>query len=115
MPASYEEMKHDLSRFLGGEHNANIAAFSAADKEDKELGPVRDYRMTFRIAERANFDAVHASLRRYLTENLSVAFLTAFSAAEKDDKEGGRLREFKICIRVPLLAPSGQPEALPGD
>ncbi|MBI3948547.1 MAG: hypothetical protein HY321_21720 [Armatimonadetes bacterium] len=101
---SYEEIKLDLSRFLASQHNATLAAFGAADKEDKDLGPVRDFRLTFRIAERANFDAVHASLRRYLTDNVESAFLTAFSAAEKDDKEGGRLREFRTCIRVPLLA-----------
>ncbi|NLC58603.1 MAG: hypothetical protein GX774_17360 [Armatimonadetes bacterium] len=107
---SYEEMKDDLGRFLATEHHALIAAYGAADKEDKDLGPVRDYRVTFRIAERADFDKVHASLRGYLTQNLAAAFLTSFSAAEKDDKEGGRLREFKICIRVPLLAGGGQTE-----
>lgn len=101
---SYEEMKDQLGRYLAEEHNALMAAFAAADKEDKDLGPVRDFRVAFRVAERADFDRIHASLRRHLTEKLPSSLLTAFSAAEKDDKEGGRLREFKICIRVPLLA-----------
>ncbi len=101
---SYEELKNELCGFLVTQHNAMIHAFGAADKEDKELGPVRDFRLTFRVAERADFDRVHASLRGYLTENYPSAFLTAYSAAEKDDKEGGRIREFRITIRVPLLA-----------
>jgi len=107
---SYEEMKERLGRFLAEEHHAMVAAFGAADKEDKDLGPVRDFRIAFHIAERADFDKVHASLRRYLTEHLSTSFLTAFSAAEKDDKEGGRLREFKIRIRVPLLDGAAVPD-----
>ncbi len=107
---SYEEMKESLGHFLATEHSAIIAAFGAVDKEDKDLGPVRDFRLTFRVAERADFDKMHASLRRHLTDNHASSLLTAFSAAEKDDKEGGRLREFKICVRVPLLAGGGDLE-----
>lgn len=108
---SYEEMKEAISRFVGEEHSALVAAFGAADKEDKDLGPVRDFRFAFRIAERADFDKVHSSLRGHITDNWPSAFLTAFSAAEKDDKEGGRLREFRACIRLPLLAGAGEEDA----
>jgi len=107
---SYEELKSELCGFLVTQHNAAIHAFGAADKEDKDLGPVRDFRLTFRIAERADFDRVHASLRSYLAEPFPSAFLTADSAAEKDDKEGCRVREFRIALRMPLLAGAAGPE-----
>lgn len=110
---SYEDLKENLVRFLGGEHNADMTAYGAADKEDKELGPVRDFKFTFRTADRADFDKVHASLRHYLNDNIPSALITAFSAAEKDDKEGGRLREFRAGVRIPLLA--GAPDADPED
>lgn len=101
---SYEEFKSDLCGFLATQHQATIHAFGAADKEDRDLGPVRDYRLTFRVAERADFDRVHASLRGWLTQHCPSGFITAYSAAEKDDKEGGRVREFRVAVRVPLLA-----------
>lgn len=101
---TYEEMRQMITDFVSEEHEGSVSCFGATDKEDRDLGPVCDYKVTFQVVSRADFDKVYASIRGFLAEKLSPAFLTAFGADEKQTRDGERVREFRFAVRVPMLA-----------